>query len=740
MFEDYKWHYDYVRLAWDTGFTFERYKSLSIENSKIYIVDIEKIIKERDVASVDRHISTVIQYILDEEQSKLLDYNFVKIFRLSQLAVEYLLFCKKYLDNTVALLKKELTKNAEENRELKTLLNELQERFAAVNLQQSQASFKCSFCIKTFSSDEYLKAHIQRRHSTTNIVTSETEKLNMEIKELKERLNGAERLLKEKNEEVPEKWKSNEVIENVEKLKNQIETEIKELKLQKTFYEQNYEKLMSLIVENKENMEPTKGNIKVESTTQTSAMLQAENIKNKSVVDASESPKHPTETESTLHPMDSNINKTLDDIKEQMQTFWNKLMEMQEFPKKTEYLNIESQGNSSSLKINENRPMPKPRSKLSHSNRIKNNDREDSEKIKILVEELQQQKEINEELRKNSIPKIYQDKVTQSPLKKPSFEMKNSLENDDLNEKNQIHEDSSTEESSEESSSSQLSLPDTKSPNKTKKNKNEKNSVGNTFKIPEKNFNEEIEEKVENLLQELGISKTWTRLPNRSRDKALEIINHQASSLITKMYPNFSNIRKNLALKIDKMCKSKCDNQLKQSPKIKASKPSQLQNVIKISYKHKRDNIPIRNSAISTRSKEMLEIKNREIFNTDSSEEESPKVAGKNRIDSPKSEIYSSQISDDNSVHEENQRNNKTGVTNNYPSLGSLNKKKVFFDLASESDQKQDCPNIQKTEGSTTSIASSILEDKIEIWKNIKNGDISKQIVEDLSDFDISNA
>lgn len=76
-------------------------------------MDVDRIVKERDVASVDRYISTVVQYILDEEQSKVLDINFVKLFKISQLAVEYLVFCKKYLDNTVVLLKKELAKSKE---------------------------------------------------------------------------------------------------------------------------------------------------------------------------------------------------------------------------------------------------------------------------------------------------------------------------------------------------------------------------------------------------------------------------------------------------------------------------------------------------------------------------------------------------------------------------------------------------------------------------------------------------
>lgn len=124
--EDYKWNFDYVRLAWDTGFCFGNRKSTNLEKSKICktqldpskgrhesvtilgLVDIEEIIKETDIATVDKHISTILNYVLDNEQAELLDNNFVKMFQISQLAVEYLLFCKKYLDNTVVLLKKEL--------------------------------------------------------------------------------------------------------------------------------------------------------------------------------------------------------------------------------------------------------------------------------------------------------------------------------------------------------------------------------------------------------------------------------------------------------------------------------------------------------------------------------------------------------------------------------------------------------------------------------------------------------
>lgn len=43
------------------------------------------------------------------------------------------------------------------------------------------------------------------------------------------------------------------------------------------------------------------------------------------------------------------------------------------------------------------------------------------------------------------------------------------------------------------------------------------------------NIEKDIEYLVLNRLQELGISESWTRLPDRSFKKSFEIINHQAN-------------------------------------------------------------------------------------------------------------------------------------------------------------------------------------------------------------------
>lgn len=71
---------------------------------------MDRIVKDRDITTVEQYIPLVMHYVLEDDQAEILDSNFVKIFRISQLAIEYLLFCKKYLDNTIILLKKESSK------------------------------------------------------------------------------------------------------------------------------------------------------------------------------------------------------------------------------------------------------------------------------------------------------------------------------------------------------------------------------------------------------------------------------------------------------------------------------------------------------------------------------------------------------------------------------------------------------------------------------------------------------
>lgn len=84
------------------------------------VLDIDRVVRERDFSTIDENVNNVIDYCLEGEYDvKILDPNFVKLFRLAQLSVEYLLYCKQYLDHSVMILKDELRQKIEQNVSMK---------------------------------------------------------------------------------------------------------------------------------------------------------------------------------------------------------------------------------------------------------------------------------------------------------------------------------------------------------------------------------------------------------------------------------------------------------------------------------------------------------------------------------------------------------------------------------------------------------------------------------------------
>lgn len=247
------------------------------------MVDIERIIQDRDIAVIEKHIPTVLNFTIDEELSKVLEANFLKVFRLSQLSLQYLIFCKKYLDNTVSLLKNELSRTNDEiqsknqrEEELKTEMNSMKRRIrelkVALEYQPilTENAFRCKECSKMFATEEYLAAHEKRRHDNTPSPRQiETDKLQVEIKELKEKLNSTEKFgvnverTKEAKNDNDRKsnddYKKNdsnsndndykvrvkELQEKFDRLKEHVEVELKSVNDQK-FYLEKYEKWMEM--------------------------------------------------------------------------------------------------------------------------------------------------------------------------------------------------------------------------------------------------------------------------------------------------------------------------------------------------------------------------------------------------------------------------------------------------------------------------------------------------------------
>ncbi|XP_011145634.2 zinc finger protein DZIP1L isoform X1 [Harpegnathos saltator] len=216
------WCHDFPKLARESGFYFNMHGSrVRVDWNRISAIDIDRVIRERDFSTIDENINNVIDYCLESEYDvKILDSNFVKLFRLAQLSVEYLLYCKQYLDHSVIILKDELRLKIEQNVGMKKEITTLQETVKNLKEKSKEKSklietrigdstgeiHKCPHCPKTFVSTLFVNAHVARRHSyisdmclSTSPVhehyRAETEKLHNEIKTLKERLNQTERII-----------------------------------------------------------------------------------------------------------------------------------------------------------------------------------------------------------------------------------------------------------------------------------------------------------------------------------------------------------------------------------------------------------------------------------------------------------------------------------------------------------------------------------------------------------------
>lgn len=147
------WCHDFPKLARESGFYFNMHGSrVRVDWNRISInyysthclyyyklliylsffftdtIDIDRLIRERDFSSIEENINNVIDYSLESEYDvKILDSNFVKLFRLAQLSVEYLLYCKQYLDHSVIILKDELRQKIEQNVSMKKEITTLED-------------------------------------------------------------------------------------------------------------------------------------------------------------------------------------------------------------------------------------------------------------------------------------------------------------------------------------------------------------------------------------------------------------------------------------------------------------------------------------------------------------------------------------------------------------------------------------------------------------------------------------
>ncbi|XP_062384077.1 cilium assembly protein DZIP1 isoform X2 [Sardina pilchardus] len=157
----------------------------SVDWRRLGALDVERVASELDFQTLQEHIAGVTFCSVEAERCQRcqapVDGALLKLFRLSQLTVEYLLHSQDYL--SAALQAAEERAQAERGEkeqahlalrnsadELKALKEELKQRKKIIASQQAMIStgltgyFKCHHCDKAFMNATFLQGHMQRRH------------------------------------------------------------------------------------------------------------------------------------------------------------------------------------------------------------------------------------------------------------------------------------------------------------------------------------------------------------------------------------------------------------------------------------------------------------------------------------------------------------------------------------------------------------------------------------------------
>nr|XP_056706400.1 cilium assembly protein DZIP1L [Euleptes europaea] len=158
----------------------------AIDWRRFSAIDVERVARELDLATLQENINSITFCNLDAEKcpycQQPVDPVLLKVLKMAQLTIEYLLHSQEYLSMSLALqeerqqaalddlkhVKHDLDKQAEE---LKCVKEESRKRKKMICTQQlllqagANSYHKCQLCDKSFVNYSYLQAHMKRRHS-----------------------------------------------------------------------------------------------------------------------------------------------------------------------------------------------------------------------------------------------------------------------------------------------------------------------------------------------------------------------------------------------------------------------------------------------------------------------------------------------------------------------------------------------------------------------------------------------
>ncbi|XP_067890541.1 cilium assembly protein DZIP1-like [Heterodontus francisci] len=185
----------------------------SVDWRRISAIDVDRVANELDFITLQENIMNITFCNMDCEKCPYcqnpLDPTLLKMFRLAQLTIEYLLHSQEYLASNLQMceeklqvsefgkeqIKKELCKLTDE---MKSQKEECKRRKRIISTQQMMIQsgannyYKCQYCDKTFMNCFFMQSHIQRRHPDHIDVEkpkkNQSDKIQDEIDQLKSQL------------------------------------------------------------------------------------------------------------------------------------------------------------------------------------------------------------------------------------------------------------------------------------------------------------------------------------------------------------------------------------------------------------------------------------------------------------------------------------------------------------------------------------------------------------------------
>ncbi|KAG8452200.1 hypothetical protein GDO86_004117, partial [Hymenochirus boettgeri] len=240
----------------------------NVDWRRIGAIDVDRVANELDFVTLQESIMNITFCNIEDEKcphcKNNMDPILVKLFRLAQLTIEYLLHSQEYLTSSLRNMEEKIQvglKEAEQmqlkmkkqSEEIRSLKEECKRRKKMIATQQIMITagagsyHKCGLCDKAFVNYSFLQSHIHRRHPESadneKMKLQASEVFKKEISKLKEELHHAKcQLEAEKKTQIDKLSKSIRFLFQFHETENQKTFEEKVIKRFNSWKEEEKEK------------------------------------------------------------------------------------------------------------------------------------------------------------------------------------------------------------------------------------------------------------------------------------------------------------------------------------------------------------------------------------------------------------------------------------------------------------------------------------------------------------------